>query len=171
MGPVGAELEVDAPRERVFALIADLARRPSFTDHLASDLHLTRIDSTGVGAGARFRLRLAPRRWMDTAIAVAEPPHRVVEHGRGGRGNRIPSTTVWEVLGGSGSLTLVRVTHWTETSNPLDRALDVLTMAATRQERAWRRALQRLRELLESSEPAPPPLAVAGGNPHATGIP
>jgi uncharacterized protein YndB with AHSA1/START domain len=172
MGPVSAEIEVDVPRERAFAALADLARRPAFTDHFLEQFHLTRIESRGVGAGARFRLSQPPRSvWMDTAIAELERPHRIVERGRGGRVNRIPVTTVWELSPGSGSLTRIRVSQWTEPGNPLDRALERLLGAAPRTERDWRRALQRLREQLESESPAPAPAAVAGGNPHATGIP
>jgi len=37
--------------------------------------------------------------------------------------------------------------------------------------RGWRTALRRLRDQLESGEAAPAPVSVAGGNPHATGIP
>lgn len=172
MGPVGAEIEIDAPRERVFATIADLARRPSFTDHFLSDFHLTRIESSGVGAGARFRVASPLRSvWMDTAIAVLEQPHRIVERGRGGRANRIPATTVWELTEGSGSLTRVRVSHWTEPSNPLDRALEALAGNSISAQRGWREALRRLRDQLESDRAGPAPVAVAGGNPHATGIP
>ncbi len=172
MGPVSAEIEIDVPRRRAFEAIGDLALRPSFTDHFLSDFHLTRIGSSGVGAGARFRVALRPRRvWMDTAIVEVEPPHRIVERGRGGRGNRIPSNTVWELQQGSGSLTRVRVSHWTEPSNPLDKALEALSGAAVMQERAWREALRRLRDLLESGAPPAAGLAVAGGNAHATGIP
>lgn len=172
MGPVSAEIEIDAPRERVFAAIADLAHRPSFTDHFLSGFHLTRIESSGTGAGARFRTGSPLRSvWMDTAIADLEPPHKVVERGRGGRGNRIPSTTAWELTEGSGSLTRVRVSHWTEPSNPLDRAVEALSGSSPAARRGWREALRRLREQLEGSEAAPPAVAVAGGNPHATGIP
>jgi uncharacterized protein YndB with AHSA1/START domain len=172
MGPVSAEVEIDVPRERAFEAIGDLARRPSFTDHFLDGFHLTRIESSGAGAGARFRLRLPPRSiWMDTAIAELEPPRRIVERGRGGRGNRIPVTTVWELLGGSGSLVRVRVSSWTEPSNPLDRALELLTGASMRTERNWREALRRLRDQLESERASARAVAVAGGNPHATGIP
>jgi uncharacterized protein YndB with AHSA1/START domain len=172
MGPFGAEIEIDAPRERVFATIADLARRPSFTDHFLSGFHLTRIESSGIGAGARFRVASLPRSvWMDTAIAELEQPYKIIERGRGGRANRIPSTTAWELTEGSGSLTRVRVSHWTEPSNPLDRALEVLAGNSISEQRGWREALRRLRDQLESGEAAPAPVAVAGGNPHATGIP
>ena len=172
MGPVSAEIEIDAPRERVFAAIADLALRPSFTDRFQHGFHLTRIESTGVGAGARFRTGPARRRvWMDTAIAEEQPPHKLVEHGRGGRANRIPMTTVWELTEGSGSLTRVQVAFWTEPSNPLDRALETLSGSAGAAQRGWREALRRLREQLESEAPPPRPIALAGGNRHATGIP
>jgi uncharacterized protein YndB with AHSA1/START domain len=172
MGPVSAEVEVDAPRERVFATLADLARRPSFTDHFLTGFHLTRIESRGVGAGARFRVSSPLRSvWMDTVIEELEEPHRIVERGRGGRGNRIPSTTVWELIGGSGSLTRVRVSHWTEPPNPLDRAVELAAANSIWVQRGWREALRRLRDRLEDEEAAPPPLTVAGGNPHATGIP
>lgn len=172
MGPVSAEIEIDAPRERVFEAIADLARRPSFTDHFLVDFHLTRIDPSGIGAGARFRLS-APLRsvWMDTTIAESDAPHRLLERGRGGRVNRIPTTILWELTEGPGSLTTMRVSHWTEPSNPIDRAVEVLAANSIWAQRGWREALRRLRDQLESEGAAPAALAVAGGNAHATGIP
>jgi uncharacterized protein YndB with AHSA1/START domain len=172
MGPISAEIEIDAPRERVFAAIADMARRPAFTDHFLSGFHLTRIESSGVGAGARFRTgSLLRKAWMDSAISGLEPPHKIVEQGRGGRGNRIPSATVWELTEGTGSLTRVSVSHWTDPSNPVDRAVEALSGSSAAASRGWREALRRLRDQLESGAAAPAPVAVAGGNPHATGIP
>jgi uncharacterized protein YndB with AHSA1/START domain len=172
VGPVSAEIEIDAPRERVFEAISDLARRPAFTDRFQRDFHLTRIESSGVGAGARFQTGSRVRSvWMDTAIAELEAPHKLVERGSGGRANRIPVTTVWELTEGSGSLTAVRVSHWTEPSNPVDQAVEALSGSAGAAQRGWREALRRLRDQLESDEGAPSPIGVAGGNPHATGIP
>jgi uncharacterized protein YndB with AHSA1/START domain len=172
MGPVSAAVEIDAPRGVAFAALCDLSRRPSFTDHFISDLRLTRIDPYGLGAGARFRFTVPPRHlWMDTTITEVEEPQRIVEHGRGGRANRIPSTTLWELLEGPGSLISVRVSFWTEPSHPIDRAIDALGMAAIWHRRGWREALNRLRDLLESEARLEPAATVAGANPHATGIP
>ena len=171
MGPISAEIEIDLPRERVFAALADLSARPSFTDHFLTGFHLTRIDATGVGAGARFRAK-APLRsvWMDTAIVELEEPFRIVEEGRGGRANRIPNHTVWELTEASGRLTKVRVSHWTE-PRPLDRGLELLSAGSAFQARGWRQALRRLRDNLEADRPASERIAVAGGNRYATGIP
>jgi uncharacterized protein YndB with AHSA1/START domain len=172
MGPVSAEIEVDVSRRRAFRALADLALRPSFTDHFVAGFHPTKIESSGVGAGARFRFTCGPRDvWTDTAIAEAEEPHRILEHGRGGRGNRIPSTTLWELTEGPGSLTTVRVSYWTEPGNPVDRALELLTASSIAYERGWRRALHRLRDQLETEELGARRVAVAGGNRHATGVP
>jgi Activator of Hsp90 ATPase homolog 1-like protein len=171
MEPISAEIEIDAPRDRAFGTIADLAWRPSFTDHFLADFHLTRLDSTGVGAGARSRVAPSPRpTWMETPIVELDSPHKLVERGRGGRGNRISATTVWELIEGSGSLTKVRVSHWTE-PKPLDRLLEAASGAAFRQERAWREALRRLRDQLEDGSASLSPVAVAGGNAHLTGVP
>jgi uncharacterized protein YndB with AHSA1/START domain len=172
MGPVGAEVEIDLPRETVFEAIGDLAMRPSFTDHFLSGFHLTRIDSSGIGAGARFRVETPLGGfWMDTTIDEVEAPHRIVEHGRGGRNNRVPATTLWELTEGPGSLTRVRASFWTGPTNPLDRAREIFTASSTWLERDWREALRRLRDLLEEDARAEERVAVAGGNRHATGIP
>lgn len=172
MGPVSADIEIDLPRERVFEALSDLSRRPSFTDHFQKGFHLTRLDSVGVGAGVRFQVA-APLRsvWMDTAIAELEPPHKIVEHGRGGRSNRIPMTTVWDLREGPGGLTRVHVSHWSEPSNPVDKLVEKLSGAAFWSERGWREALRRLRDELEGEARAAGRIATAGGNRYATGIP
>jgi len=171
MGPIRAETEIDVPREQVFAKLTDLAARPEFTDHFLSDFHLTRIDAVGVGAGARFRVE-APLRspWMDTTIVELDPPFRIVERGQGGRVNRIPTHTVWELTEGPGSLTSVKLSFWTEPGH-LDRGLELLSAGSVWQERSWREALKRLRDGLESGVWGGNPIAVAGGNRYATGIP
>lgn len=172
MGPLSAEVEIDVPRERAFELIGDLSARPAFTDHFLTGFHLTRIEASGVGAGARFRAK-APLRsvWMDTVVCELEEPFRIVERGRGGRANRIETHTVWELTQGPGALTAVRVSHWSEPSNPVDRALEVASAGSFWMQRGWREALHRLRDLLEAERAGGERLAVAGGNRYATGIP
>jgi uncharacterized protein YndB with AHSA1/START domain len=171
MGPISTEIEIDVPREQLFATLVDLAARPSFTDHFLTDFHLTRIDAVGVGAGARFRAQ-GPLRsvWMDTTIVSTEEPFRIVEEGHGGRGNRIRSHTVWELTEAAGALTAVRVSHWTEPA-AVDRVLELLSLGSVWQARGWRQALRRLRDHLESDQPVVERIAVAGGNRYATGIP
>lgn len=171
MGPVSAAIEIDVPRPRAFEELCDLSRRPSFTDHFLSGFRLLRIDPRGVGAGARFRIGMPFRStWADTTIVEVEEPVRIVERGSCGRANRIPTHTVWELLEGPGSLVTVRVSFWTE-PGLVDRALETLTCASFWQERAWKEALRRLRDRLESGAADEAGIAVAGGNPRPTGIP
>jgi hypothetical protein len=160
---MSAELAIDTPRELTFDFLSDLANRPSFTDHFIADFHLLRLDSVGLGAGARFRFFAPPQaRWMDTTVVDLERPHRISERGRGGRANRIPAATEWELIAGPGALTIVRVTFWTETRHPLDRAKEVMGWASIWYRRDWQAALRRLRDLLEAGEPPARRALVAG---------
>ena len=172
MGPISAEVEVDAPREAAFELISDLARRPNFTDHFLTGFHLTRIDARGIGAGARFRVN-APLRspWEDTTIVELEEPFKIVERGAGGRSNRIPAHTVWEFEPGCSGMTIVRVTHWTTPTQHIDKLVESLSLGARYQQKGWKKALNRLRDILEEGGPGGERIAVAGGNRHLTGIP
>jgi hypothetical protein len=150
MGPVSAEIAIDVPREVAFGFISDLSNRAAFTDHFISDLRLLRTEATGVGAGARFRFYAPPQAlWMDSTIVELAPPHRISERGQGGRWNRIPAAIEWELTTTAGSLTTVRVTHWTEPGNPVDRAKEVIGGASIWYRRDWETALRKLRGLLE----------------------
>jgi hypothetical protein len=172
MGPISAEIEVDADREAAFALIADLGRRPTFTDHFLTGFHPTRLESRGDGAGARFRVK-APLRspWEDTTLVALDEPFKVEERGAGGRSNRIPNRTVWEIEPGQAGMTTVRVTHWTEPKEPIDKLVESLSWGAHFQRKGWKEALKRLRDILEAEGPAGERIAVAGGNRYLTGIP
>jgi uncharacterized protein YndB with AHSA1/START domain len=166
MGPVSAKVSIDAPREDVLALLADLSVRPAFTDHFIDEFRLERLEAAGVGAAARFRV---PDRklWMETVIAEAEPPHRLVERGRGGRVDRMPISTVWELVDGpAGSGCEVSVSFVIEPANIADRAADALaTLRGTEgwYRRRWSRALERLKDLVESGG-EPPRVVVAGAD-------
>ena len=172
MGPIVSEIEVEATREAAFELISDLARRPSFTDHFLTGFRLTRIEARGVGAGARFRVK-APLRspWEDTTIFELREPNRIEERGLGGRTNRIPNRTVWEIEPSKAGMILVRVTHWTEPTHPIDKLVELLSFGAHFQRKGWQRAVKRLRDILEGGVPAGDRIAVAGGNRYTTGIP
>jgi uncharacterized protein YndB with AHSA1/START domain len=171
MGPVSAEVEIDAPREQIYAALVDLSARPSFTDHFQTGFHLTRIDPVGIGAGARYRVKAPWRKvWMDSAIVSVEEPFQIVEAGEAGRVNRIGNHVVWELREGPGPLSTVRVTHWTEPT-PVDRVLEIASAGSFWLERGWREALRRLRDQIESDQPIVERIAVAGGNRYATGIP
>lgn len=161
MGPVSASASIDAPRERVFAVIADLANRPAFCDHFMTGFHLLRLESKGVGAAARFRTeaRGFPI-WMETVITEIEAPHRLIERGRGARADRMELGTGWELVEAAGATTELTVTFWADATNPADAARSKLG-AARWYRRQWKRALGRLQDLLESDR-AIDPLRVAG---------
>jgi hypothetical protein len=162
MRPVSVTIPIDAPRERVFDFLCDLAARPAFTDHFLSEFRLQRVDPIGVGAAARFRLRESGE-WLDTAIETAERPHLIRERGRGGRANRVPAVTVWELDEGPGRAGCeVTLTFWTEPSVPLDR-LRELGGASRWFRRNWGRAMRRLKQVVESGQPVER-VTVAGGD-------
>jgi uncharacterized protein YndB with AHSA1/START domain len=160
VGPLSLTVSVDAPRERVFDFICDLATRESWIDHFAGEYRLQRVPAQGLGAGARFRVDApAGVRYMETVIAEAERPHRVVEHARGGRLDRLPMRLVWELE--EGPTTHVSLTFWTMPAGPFDRIREVGRERWWR--RRWSRALRRMAELIESGEP-PPRTEAAGGD-------
>lgn len=159
-----ADITIDAPRERVYAAIADLAMRPAFCDHFQTGYRLQRIESRGIGAAARFHVG-APRfpLWMETVISKLEEPHMVLERGRGGRIDRIPIGTAWELVETAGTMCDVQVSFWTEPETFFDKMGDRMASAGW-YERQWKRALSRLRDLIESDS-AIQPLQVAGASP------
>ena len=158
--PISLTATVDAPRERVFDFLCDLARRPAWTDHFISDFRLERIEPAGQGAAARFRVGAPRIRFADTTFADAERPHRVAVIGHGGRLNRVTLRTVWELTEGPGAVTTVNLSFWTEPSARGGRWW----------RRRWKTALRRLAAAIESGEPAGDALVVAGGNRQLTGI-
>ena len=155
---------VDAPREQVFDYLQDIANHPAFTDHYLVDWHLTRIDSVGRGAGARFRVKAPGNRfsWGDVTFAEVERPHRIVEVGRGGKNNRVRTLGVYELSTASAGTTRVQLTLQTTPATLADRLMEGLGA------RGWlkrknERAMRRLRANLERGESRGRRVTVAGG--------
>jgi len=164
MDPVTVSIVVSAPREQVFEYLQDIANHPEFTDHYLVDWHLTRIDSVGAGAGARFRVKAPGNRfsWGDVTFAEVERPHKIVEVGRTGKNNRIRTLGVYELDPAAAGSTRVRFTLETVPATFSDRLMEGLGA------RAWarrknRRAMRRLRERLERGESRGRRITVAGG--------
>ncbi|HET7042284.1 MAG TPA: SRPBCC family protein, partial [Gemmatimonadales bacterium] len=90
MDPVTASIVIDRPREEVFDYLADIANHAEFSDHYLTDWRLTRIDSYGRGAGARFKIDAPLDRyaWGDMTFIEVERPYRILAAGRSGKFNR-----------------------------------------------------------------------------------
>ena len=164
MNPLTVSILVSAPRERVFDYLQDIANHPEFTDHYLVDWHLTRLDSVGTGAGARFRVKAPGNRfsWGDVTFAEVQRPHRIVEVGRTGKNNRIRTLGVYELDPAAGGSTRVRFTFESRPETLADRLQEGFGA------RAWtlrknRRAMHRLRRILEQGEGRGQRVTVAGG--------
>ena len=152
MDPVSASILIEAPREEVFDYLADIANHSEFTGHYLVDWHLTRENSVGRGAGARFRVKAPGNRfgWGDVTLAELERPYRIVEVGRSGKGNRVRTVGVYEMVPGSAHSTRVTFTLRTEPATLSDRMMEQMGG------RLWltgenARALRRVRSIIEGS--------------------
>jgi len=150
--PVTASITIARPREEVFAYLADIANHPEFSDHYLKDWRLTRLESSGRGAGARFKIDAPFQRfgWADMSFVEVEPPFRIVAVGRGGKFNRIRTYAEWTLHPTGGG---TRVDFMTETEPALatDRLLESFGL------RGWfkrntGKALRRLRRILEEDD-------------------
>jgi uncharacterized protein YndB with AHSA1/START domain len=150
VNPLTVSIVVSAPREQVFDYLQDIANHAEFTDHYLVDWHLTRIDSVGRGAGARFRVK-APRNrfsWADVTFTEVDRPHKIVEVGRTGKNNRIRTLGVYELAPAETGTTRVRFTLQTIPVTISDRLLEALG-ARRWMRRNNQRAMRRLRSILE----------------------
>lgn len=163
MDPVTVSVVISRPIEEVYEYLADIANHAEFTDHYLVDWHLTREDSYGVGAGARFRIKMKGNRfpWMDVTIAEAQPPRRIVEVGRAGKFNRIRTVGVYE-LAPTGSGTRVTFTSESEPKTPSDRLLESLGVRRL-VKRKNARAMKRLRSILEDDYDRGTRASISGG--------
>ena len=162
MDPVTSTVVIGRPREEVFDYLADIANHPEFSDHYLKDWRLTRVDSVGRGAGARYRLDAPFQRfgWADMTFIEVERPFRIVAVGRGGKFNRNKTFSTW-TLTPSGQGT--RVEHSTETEPALitDRIMEGFGLRGWFK-RGGRRALRRLQSILEENQDRGARATVAG---------
>jgi uncharacterized protein YndB with AHSA1/START domain len=171
--PLVTEVTIDRPPAEVFEYLADIANHAEFTDHFRHDWRLTREDTYGVGAGARWKMNVPLQRfpWGDSTIVEAERPRRIVEVGRTGKFNRIRTIGVWELEPASGTSTRVRFTYESEPKLATDRFLERFG------QRGWikrkhGKAMRRLRSILEEDYGRGRRPTIAGGpRKPATGSP
>ena len=152
MDPVTLQVNIDRPREQVFAYLSDVANHPEFTDHFLTGWRLTREDSAGRGAGARYRQggRFDRFGYYDLSLAELEPPHRIVAVGRGGKYNRIKTSHEWTLEPNSGGTRLTYV-YETEPKLATDRFIEAVSGRRGWFRRNGGRALRRLRSILEEN--------------------
>ena len=164
MDPVTVSITVGRPREEVFDYLVDIANHAEFTDHFLTDWHLTREDPVGRGAGARFRIKAPLQRfsWMGVSFIEVDEPWRIVEAGRGGKFNRIRSMTVYTLEPAEEGSTRVRLSVETEPATISDRLMEALG-ARPWVRRQNRRALRRLRAILEDGSRRGTRVTIAGG--------
>jgi uncharacterized protein YndB with AHSA1/START domain len=164
MDPVTVSIVVSAPPEQVFDYLQDIANHSEFTDHFLVEWHLTRVDSVGLGAGARFRVRapLVRFSWADATFVEVERPQRIVEAGHTGKFNRIRTLGVYELQPAPLGATRVTLTLLTAPATLSDRIIESLGARAwTRRKSA--RAMRRLRGILEQGEGRGRRVTVAAG--------
>ena len=166
MDPITSSVLVDRPREEVYEYLADIANHWEFTDHYLREVHMTREDTYGVGAGMRYRLHTPLNRfdWAELTITDVEPPRRIVERGRGGKFNRIRMVLVYLLEPAPGGGTRVTLTTETQPRFPSDRIIEALARGGLK--RRQRKALKRLRSILEEGRERGRRATIAAGGPR-----
>jgi uncharacterized protein YndB with AHSA1/START domain len=163
VSPVHLSITVARPCEEVFEYLADIANHPEFTDHYLVDWRLTRRESYGRGAGARFRLKVPVHRfdWADVTLVEVEPPRRIVMTGRMGKFNRVGVHTTYTLDSSADSHTEVAFEVDTEPVFPSDRLIDKIGRPWFR--RKAKKGLKRLRSILEEDRGRGARATVGGG--------
>lgn len=173
MDALRAQVTIERPPAEVYDYLIDVANHPEFCDHFLVDWHLTREDTYGIGAGARFKVKGKDRfAWGDLTIVEAEPPRIITARGRGGRFNRIRTVYAWTLTPNArGTTTEVALEVQRDAQAPFDRFRDAFGGRRADQ-RHWRRALGRLQAIVERGERRGERATVAGGpRKPATGSP
>jgi uncharacterized protein YndB with AHSA1/START domain len=160
--PVELNITIDRPREEVFEYLADIANHPEFTDHYLKHWRLTRIDSYGPGAGARYKMDAPFQRfgWSDLTFIQVEAPRNIVAVGRGGKFNRIKTYASWTLEPASGG-TRVEFVFETEPKLATDRLVEAFGFRGWFKRKSGK-GLRRLRSILEDNERRGTRATVAG---------
>ncbi|MBJ7347964.1 MAG: hypothetical protein JHC87_05270 [Thermoleophilaceae bacterium] len=154
MRAVRAKISIDRPADEIYEYLLDIASRPEFAGDLFLDFRLTRVESYGKGAGARFRLDKRMRdRFAGLTVTQATPFSAIVEEGSTGRGGRVPLRMEYDLAESTSGLTTVTFTIATSPSKFEDRMREfgmhrALSARATR-------VTRRLRDILEGAPRAP----------------
>ena len=173
MDPITVEVTIARPREEIFEYLADIANHAEFNDHFMVDWRLTREDTYGYGAGARYRIDAPLNRfsWADSTIIELDRPRKIVEAGRMGKYNRIRTLGVYELDRAAGNSTRVRFTLETQPKLLSDKFLESLG-ARPWMRRKLGKAMRRLRSILEEDYGRGTRPTIAGGpRKPATGSP
>jgi uncharacterized protein YndB with AHSA1/START domain len=162
--PFTVSITIARPREEVFEYLADIANHAEFTDHYMVDWHLTREETYGYGAGARYRIKAPFNRfpWGDSTLIEVERPHRIVEAGRTGKYSRIRTLGVYRLDRAPGNSTRVSFTLETQPKLLSDKLMESFGA------RGWlkrknAKALRRLRSILEEDYGRGTRPTIAGG--------
>ena len=97
MDPVTAHVLIDRPREEVFEYLADIANHPEFSDHYLKEWRLTRVESYGRGAGARFKIDAPLDRYAWGDMTFIEVERAAQDRRRGPRREVQPQQDVDDV--------------------------------------------------------------------------
>jgi uncharacterized protein YndB with AHSA1/START domain len=172
MRPLTVSAVIDAPRERLFDYLVDVANHAEFTDHFLKDFRLERLASRGVGASASFRVEAAAARlplarplfglWGEIVITSVEPPYRIWIDGHAGRLGRVALAIEYRLVLDGDDMTKVELTFASEPAKRSDALREALGA------RPWlraklRTALRRVRSILEEGEPSAHAVRVAAG--------
>jgi uncharacterized protein YndB with AHSA1/START domain len=150
-----ASIRIDRPVEDLYAYLLDYASRPEFAPEIYRELRLARIESSGVGAGGRFRLHRKLRdRYAGTSITEVERGRRILEEGSTGRGGRVKMAAELRLTEQPGGGVRVDWTIETYPANPVDRLREFgLHRQLTRRMKS---SLRRLRGIQEGAPDARP---------------
>ena len=165
MDPVTLTTTIARPREEVFEYLADIANHAEFTDHCLLDWHLTSEESYGVGAGGRFRVKSRFDRFSygDITLTELQPPERILATGTGGRFNRIRTRSEWRLEEDGPGATKVTFTTESTPATQSDRMMEKLLRVPNSTAGCHRKALDRLRSILESGEQRGAHTSLSGG--------